>query len=164
MPCHSINASQLCQVHSIGCIGFQEECLLHYQTADSVLTSGCSFIGQHIWIKICIVLTILGRYMEGKWFSPRKICMWIRVSSLPIDNFETLSSSSVTGWGGWCSGQWSHRIWSRLWSLLFASVVRRCTCSFASPECLQIVCSVILASNAPARVLLTKHSRDVFLS
>jgi hypothetical protein len=62
MPSHWINASHHCQVCSMGCSGRQNECQLQYHTADSVLTSGCFFISQHVWIiiciNICIVLTI----------------------------------------------------------------------------------------------------------
>jgi len=72
------------------------------------------------------MLTILGRCIDGKRFSAGKRCMWIRISGRQIDDFEMVSSGTVTGWGGWWSGQ----KWHRLWSLLAVSVGRRCTCFF----------------------------------
>ena len=100
------------------------------------------------------MLAILGRYIEGKWFSTGKRCRWIRISSRQIVDFKTLSCGGFTSWGGWCSGQ----RWHRLWSLLSALIGRRCTCSFASPTCLRIFCCAILARKASCHVVLMKHS------
>jgi len=163
MLCHAINASHHCQVCLIGCSGLQHQCSLQYHTADSVLTSGCSFIRQHIWIKISVVVAILGRCIKGKRFSTGKRWMWKCISGQQIEDIETLSTRSIIGWGGWCSGQRWHRLWSRLWirlwSLLSASVGRRYTYSFASPAYLRISCSAILARKAFGHVDLTKCSR-----
>jgi len=80
--------------------------------------------------------------------------MWIRISGRRIDDFGKLRSGSVTGWGSWYV---CHR-WCRLWSLLSASVGRRCTCSFASPSCLRMFRGAMLATKASGRVVLTKYS------
>jgi len=89
--------------------------------------------------------------------------MRIRITGWQIDDFKTLITGNVTSWGKWCSGQRGRRLWSRLWSrlwiLLSASVGRRCTCSFASPARLRILCGAILARKASGRLVLTKHSR-----
>jgi len=79
--------------------------------------------------------------------------MLIGISDWQMDDLGRLSSRSVTGWGGWRAGQ----MWCRLWSLLSASVGGRCTCSFASLACLQILCGAILAREAARRLVLTKH-------
>ena len=70
-----------------------------------------------------------------------------------IDDLRTLNYRRVTGWGRWCTG---YR-WSRLWSLLSASVRWRCTCSFASPACLRIVCGAILARKVAGHLVVKKH-------
>jgi len=88
MPCHSINASHHCQVRSIGSSGLQNEYLLHYNRVDSVLASGCSFMRQHIWIILCIVLAILCRYIEGQWLGTWRRCMWMCRSGRQVDDFE----------------------------------------------------------------------------
>jgi len=85
--------------------------------------------------------------------------MWMRISGRQVDNFEMLTSGSITGRGGLCSRQSWNRLWSRLWSLLSVLVGRRCTCSFASPGCLKVFYSAIWARNVSGRVLWTKHSR-----
>ena len=81
--------------------------------------------------------------------------MRIRISGRQIDDFRRLSSGGVTGWGGWRAG----RRWSRLWSPHSASGRGRCTCSFASPACLRILCGAILARKAAGRLVMTKHCR-----
>ena len=153
-----------------GCLNrllrFSRGCQLHYHTADSVLTGGCSFIRQQIWIKIWIMLAILCNCIDITKFSSGKSCMWIGISSQQIDDFETLSTGSVTCWGWWCSGQswrqqWS-RLWSRLWSQLSASVGPRCTCSPATLACVWMFCGAILPRKASGRVVSTKHSRVSF--
>jgi len=125
---------------------------------DSVLTSGCSFISQHIWIKICIVLAILGRCIKIEKFSTGKNDMWICISGQQIDRLGTLCSGIVTGLGGWHVGQW----WRRLWSRVSVSVGGRCICSFASPACLRIPCGAILKWMAAGCVVLMTHSRVSF--
>ena len=81
--------------------------------------------------------------------------MRIRIFGRHIDDFKRLSSASVTGWGGWRAGL----RWSRLWCRHSASGGWRCTCSFASPLCLRILCSAILARKAAGYLVLTKHCR-----
>jgi len=88
-------------------------------------------------------------------FRTGKSCIRIRISGRQTENLRILNSGSVTGWGGWCAGQW----WSWLWSPLSASVGWRCTCSFAFPACLWILCGAILARKAARRLVLTKHCR-----
>jgi len=108
-------------------------------------------ISQHIWIKIGIVLGILliEKFRTGKG------CIRKHISGRQIDDLRRLNSGSVSGWGGWRAGQW----WSWLWSPRSASVGWRCTCSFASPACLRILCGAILARRAAGRLVLTKHCR-----
>jgi len=79
----------------------------------------------------------------------------IRISGQQIDDFRWLSSRSVTGWGGWCAG----RRWSRLWSRLSVSGGWRCTCSFASPAYLWVLCGAISPRKTAGRLVLTKHCR-----
>jgi hypothetical protein len=81
--------------------------------------------------------------------------MRIRISGRQIDDFRWLSSGSVPGWGGWCAG----RGWSRHWSPHYVSRERRCTCSFASPSCLPILCGPSLIWKASGRLVMTKHCR-----
>jgi len=88
-------------------------------------------------MKICLVLAILGRCIEGRWFSTWKRCVRICISGGQIDDIKSVSTGSVTSYGRCCSGQswcrlWSC-LWSQLWRLLSASVAGRCTWSFASP-------------------------------
>jgi hypothetical protein len=79
--------------------------------------------------------------------------MRIRIFSRQLDDFRLLSSGSVTGWGGRRAG----RRWSRLRSPQSASGGARCTCSFASPACLRILCGAILAGKAAGHLVMTKH-------
>jgi len=95
------------------------------------------------------ILIIVERFRTGKR------CMRICISSRQIDDFRQLSSGSLTGWGWWHAG----RRCSWLWSPLSASGRGRCTCSFQSPACLQILCSAILARKAAGRLVMTKHCR-----
>ena len=76
----------------------------------------------------------------------------MRISGQQIDDVRRLNSGSVTGWGGWRAGQ----RWSWLWSWLSASVGWRCTCFFASPPSLRILCGAIFARKAAGRLVLTK--------
>jgi len=121
--------------------------------ADSVLTSGCSFICQHIWIKICIVLAILGIRIKRRKFNSAGRSMWIQLSGQQIDDFGTLSSIIVTGRHGWHSG-WRSR---RLWTQLSLSVGLRGTCSSGSQARLRMLCGTIVTRNASVRVVLAKH-------
>jgi len=86
--------------------------------------------------------------------------MRIHISGWQIDDFRRLSSGSVTGWGGWHA----RRRWSWLWSWFSAAGGWKCTCSFASPACLQILCGAMLARKAAGRLVLTKHCRVSFYS
>ena len=88
-------------------------------------------------------------------FPTGKSCIRIRISGGQFDDLRELNSGSVTGWGGRCAGQW----WSRLRSRLSALVGWRCTCSFASPACLRILCGAILARKVAGRSVMTKHCR-----
>jgi len=154
IQCHSINARHHSQVRSTGCSGLQTGCLLHYHTADSGSTSGCFFISQHIWIKIYIVLAILGTCIKSLEFSTRKWCIWIRISGRQVDELGMFTSGIVLGWGGWRSG---HR-WHWLWSWVSVSGGWRCNYSFASHVCIQILCGAIFARKASGHVVLMKHS------
>ena len=71
---------------------------------------------------------------------------------------EIFSLGIVPSWGGWRSGQRLHHLRCRLSAL----VKWRCTCSFASPACLRILCSAILGRKASGRMVLTKHSQVSF--
>jgi len=147
ITCLSLNAHHQLQDRSIHCSRLQNKCQLHYHTTESVLT----FISQHIWIEMGTVLGIL--IIEK--FRTGKRCMRMHISSQQIDDMRRLNSGSVTGWGGLCAGQWR----CRLWSLLSASVGWRCTCSFASPASLRILCGASLAREAAGSLVLTKHCR-----
>jgi len=81
--------------------------------------------------------------------------MRISISGRQIDDFRWLSTGGVTCWGGWHAGG----RWSRLWSPHPAWGGARCTCSFASPACLRILCGSILARKAAGRLVMTKHCR-----
>jgi len=139
IPCLSISAHHHFQVCSIGCSGLQIRYQLYYHTADSVLTSGCSFTSQYIWIKIWIVLVILDRSIKSKRSSTGKRCMWIRISSWQIDILRMLNSGIDTSCARWHFRQ----RWSQLLSRLSVSVRWWCACSFVSPSCLWILCSAI---------------------
>jgi hypothetical protein len=79
----------------------------------------------------------------------------ISISGREIDDFRQLSSGGVPGWGGLCAG----RRWSELWCPHCASGGGRCTCAFASPACLRILCGAILAMKSAGRLVMTKHCR-----
>jgi len=81
--------------------------------------------------------------------------MRIRISGRLIYNFRRLSSGSVNGWGGWRAG----RTWSRLWSAHSVSGRGSCTSAFASPPCLQTLCSAILARKPAGGLVMMKHCR-----
>ena len=121
--------------------------------SDSVLTSGCSFISQHIWIKICIVLAILGGCIRSKKFSAGKRSMWTCISGWQINDLKMLSSGSNTSWVWWCSQQ----TWCQLWSQLSMSLGQTCTYFFVSPACLRMFCSAILARKAFGHMVLMNH-------
>jgi len=122
----------------------------NFYTTESVLTSGCCFISQRIWMIICIVLVILGRCIEIGKFGTGRRYMWIHRCGRQIDDLGTLSSGIVTGWDRWGAGKmWLRQSTSGRW---------RWTCSFASPPCLWNLCIVILPCKASGCVVLTKHS------
>jgi hypothetical protein len=79
--------------------------------------------------------------------------MRIHISGWQIDDFRRLSSRGVTPWGGWRAS----RRWSRFSCPHSASGGGRCTCCFASPACLRILCGAILARKAAGRLVMTKH-------
>ena len=84
-----------------------------------------------------------------------KTCMWIGISGRQIHDFGRSSSGTVTGWGGWRAA----RRCNQLWNLLSMSGGWRCTCSFACPACLRILCGAISPRKAAGRLLLTKYCR-----
>ena len=67
--------------------------------------------------------------------------MYRHISEWHTFDFVTMSSLMETRWLRWCSGG----TWHRFWFWLSVSVWWRCTCSFAHPPCLCIVCCAILA-------------------
>jgi hypothetical protein len=152
IPCLSINARPQLQDRSISSSSLYNGCWLHYHTTDSVLTSGYFFNSQCIWIKIFIVLVILGRCRNIEIFSTSKSCIEIQISGWQIDDLGTLTSANVTGYGGWC----------RLCSWLSASLGWRCTCAFASPACMRILGGANVAWKVFEGVVLPKHSRVSF--
>jgi len=79
--------------------------------------------------------------------------MRIRLSGELIDDFRRLSSGSVTGWAGWRAWQ----RWSGLWNPLSALGGWWCTCSFACPAGLRILCGANVARKAARRLVLTNH-------
>jgi len=100
------------------------------------------------------VRAILGRCIKSKKFSTGKRWMWIPISGCQIDELGTLRSGIVTGWGDKHSGK--RCCW--LQSRLSASVGCGCTCSFASPACLRMLRSAIVAGKASSGVVLIKYS------
>jgi len=107
-----------------------------------------------MWIRIGIMLgfLIIEKCRIGK------SCIRICICGGQVDDLSRLNSGSVTSWGGWRAGQWSSRRLSRL----CASVRWRCTCAFAAPACLLILCGAILARKAARQLVLTKHCRVSF--
>jgi len=104
------------------------------------------------------MLAILGRCIKSKKFGIGMRCIWIRKSGRQIEDFGKFRAPSVTG----LAVCWSGQRWRWLWSWLSASVEWRCTCSFASPACLQMLWGSILARKASGHVILTKHSQVSF--
>jgi hypothetical protein len=137
-----INAHHQVQECLIGCSGLQYEHYLNHHTTDSVLISECSFISQHISIKISMVRALL---IMIKTFCTGESCMPKLISGRHTDDLRRLSSGSVPS-SGWSGGM---HLCRRLWSLLSASDLGRCTCAVLSPECLQILPVSILAMIAP---------------
>jgi len=119
----------------VGCSHLQSACQLDYQAADSVLTSGCSFISHHIWNKICIVLAIRGIGIKiGQLHLGIKI-VYIDITGWHACHLGCLGSLIVNGWHRWHSVQCC----SQLWCQLSASVWWRCTHWPAPSSCLQIL-------------------------
>ena len=112
------------------------------------------FIDQSaVWIKICIVLAILRRWIKIEKFCTEKGCMWICISGWQIDNLGKLCTQIITWCGGWLAGQ---RCCRSVYGWL------RSTSSFASPAGLQIRCGAILGTKASRCVVLMKHSWVTF--
>jgi len=145
-----MNAHHHCQVRSIGCSCLQHGCQLHHHAADSVLTSGCSFISQQIWNTIFIVLAILGICIKNEKMSIGKRSMYIHISRWHTFDLGTLSCIIVTGRHRWRSGQ----MWRRVW--------RRCNCFSMPPLCLRIVCCAILAQKAAVSLIFANHCQVSF--
>jgi len=79
------------------------------------------------------------------------IHMYIWLANWSFGNIELQNCYRLVGWH---SGQRWHRLWSRL----SKSVWWRCTCSFASPECLQIHGSATMVRKASCHVVMMKPS------
>jgi len=126
--------------------------------ADSVLTSGCSFISQQIWIQIFIALAILGTCIMIEKLSPGNQSVDRHISRWHTFNFGYVSCLVLTGWYRWRSGQ----MWPRFWCRLFASLWWRCTRAFAPPRCLGILCCAVLAREAAVRLIFSNRSQVYF--
>jgi len=107
IQCLAINAHHHLQVRSIGRSGLQNGCQLHYHTSDSVLSSWCSFISQHISIKICIMLAILGRCIKSeKSAQGWDVCEYaylaatLTISENWAPRFLPVGADGVSGRGG----------------------------------------------------------------
>jgi len=72
------------QLHSIGRRHLQNGRQLYSHAADSVLTSGCSFIIPQIWNEIIIVLGIVGICIMIEKFSARRRSMFTFISDRQI--------------------------------------------------------------------------------
>ena len=104
IPFHSINAHLQCQDCSIGCCFLQNGCQLHHHAADSVLTSGCSFISQQICIDIFITFAIFGICIKIEKLSTGKKSMYIHISGGTPSNSDTCTASLSPGGTGGVSG------------------------------------------------------------
>jgi len=76
----------------------------HYHAADSVLTSGLTFISQQIWNRIFIAHAILGRWVMIEQSSAGKRSMYIHISGWHAFCFGALSSLTVIRWHRWHAG------------------------------------------------------------
>jgi len=120
-------------------------------------------LNTHIWLTNRRVgnveLQHCYRVGHAVWtFSTGNRRVWIHISALQIVELGTLRSSIVTGWG--MRRSWPR--WHQFWSRLSAVVGWRCTCSCASPGCLQILCHAMLERKASGRGVLTNYSRVSF--
>jgi len=131
---------------------------MHYHATDSVLTSGCSFISQHIRNEMYIAITGLGTCTTISNLSVGKWGKYIHISGWLTFIMRTLSSLIVTCWHRWHSG-WR---WRPFWSRLSVCVLWRCTHSLAPPACLPIHSSACLARKEAVHLILTRHSRVSF--
>jgi len=154
IPFHSINASHHSKVHSIGCCHLRNGCKLHYDTADSVLTSGCSFISQQICITIFIALAILGICIKIEKLSAGRRSMYIHISRWHTFHFRSVNYLIATRWRRWRSG----RIWRQSWSQLYESLWWGCTCAVVPPACLGFLCCSIVARTAVVSLIFPKYS------
>ena len=154
----AITARHQLVVRSIGCFHLHNGCHLHYDTADSVLTSGCSLISQLIWNKVFIRLVILGICIKIEKLCVGKSRRWKCISRWYIVDLGTSSSLLVTRWHRWHFGQ----RWRQSCGWLSVSVCLRFTCSFASPLYLQTLWCRIVARKVAVCVVVMKHSRVSF--
>jgi len=122
IPFHVIDAHLHCPVRSTGCICLQNRCQLHYHAADGVLTSGCSFISQQIWIKIFIALAIFSICIKIENLSIGKRSMYIHIPRWHAFDFGYMSSLIVTVWHRWRSGP----VWRRFWCWMSEPLCWRC--------------------------------------
>jgi len=76
---YTINAYLHFQVRSICCCHLQNPCQPHYHSADSVVTSGCSFISQQIRNEILVVFAVLCKciMIDKLSVGKRSMCIYI---------------------------------------------------------------------------------------
>jgi len=156
----SNNARLHLRVCLIGCCHLQNGCQLHYHAADSVLSSGYSFISQQIWINILIKLAILAICINIEKWSAGKRRMYIHLSRWHTFDFGSMSSVIVTGWHKWRSRRRWHQFWCQLSELVWS----RCASAFAPPACLRSLCGASLARKAASRLIFTHYSQVSFHS
>jgi len=132
----------------------QNGCQLHYHTADSVLSSGCSFISQQIWIKIFIMLGIIGICIKIENLSAGKRTMYIQISGWHTIDFGCLSTLIVSGWHRWRSGL----MWHQFRCQLSESLWWMCTRASVPPVCMGILCGAIVAREADIRSIFPKQA------
>jgi len=148
-----MNAHLRCQFRSIGCCRLPNGCQLHCHAADSVLTSGCSFISQQIWITIFMELAIHGISIKIATLSTRKRSMDIHIPGWHTIGFRDRSCLIFNGWHRWCCGWMWHRFWGRVSETLQG----RCTCALVPPAWLAIVCYAIVPTEEAVRLISSER-------
>jgi len=101
------------------------------------------------------MLVILGICIEIEKLSGGKRSVSIQIFSCEIVDWGPFSFLIVTRWRRWRP----EPRWCQIWYKLLVSAWRRCTHSFASSVCLQILSGASLSSKASVRLVLKKHSR-----
>jgi len=143
IPFSQLSSSLSCSLKRL--LSSTNGCKLHYHAADSVLTCGWIFICQQIWNTIFIVHAILGIWIKIEQTSTGKWSMYIHISGWHTFCFGALRFLAVIRWRRWRSGP----RWRRSWW--------RCTCAFAPPVSLWILCCAILARKAAVRLIFPNH-------